>query len=88
MAQAVGGNTREEMADTDLGDGACRDSMARDGCARLSKIVVERQVVEVARSENVERALKSLSIFRAPDSLNCWFHSVHVGSPTTSEGDF
>ena len=60
MAQAVGGNTRAEMADTDLGDGACRDSMARDGCARLSKIDVGRQVVvEFARSENVEGALKS-----------------------------
>lgn len=51
MLHAVDGNTRAEMADTDLGDGACRDNIVRDGCARLSKIVVGRQVVEVARSE-------------------------------------
>lgn len=45
------GNTRTEMADTDLGDGACRDNIMRDGCARLSRIVVGRQVVEVVRPE-------------------------------------
>ena len=58
MAHAVDGNTRAEMADTDLGDGACRDNMVRGGCARLSKIVVERQVVEVASLENVEGSFK------------------------------
>ena len=46
------------MADTDLGDGACRDNIVRDYCARLSKIVVGRQVVEVARSENAEGSFK------------------------------
>lgn len=57
MAHAVGGRTRAEMADTDLGDGPCRDNIVRDGCAGLSKIVVGRQVVEVARSEECRREL-------------------------------
>lgn len=46
MAHVVDGNTRAESADTDLGAGACRNNMARAGCAQLSVIVVGRQVVE------------------------------------------
>jgi hypothetical protein len=69
----VDGSTRAEMAETDLGDGGCRDNIMSDGYARLSRIVVGRQAVEVARSENVEESFNSSSIFRALDSLRYWF---------------
>ncbi len=59
----VDGNTRAEMADTDLGDGACRDNMVRDDCARLSRVVAGRHVVEVVRVEKVEGSFKVIIDF-------------------------
>jgi hypothetical protein len=49
VAHAVDGKTRAEMADTDLGDGACRDNMLGCGGARLSRNVVGKQVVKVRK---------------------------------------
>jgi hypothetical protein len=58
LAHAVDGKTRAEMADTDLGQGACRDNIVRAFCARFGGIVGGRQVVEVATPGIVEGSFK------------------------------
>jgi hypothetical protein len=38
VAHADEGRTRAEREDTALGEGACRESILKDGCAQLSKV--------------------------------------------------
>jgi hypothetical protein len=48
VAPAVDGRTRVEREETALGDGACRESIVRGGCARMSESVSLRVRTEVA----------------------------------------